>query len=278
METRSTRSKKYPDANRTVQKAVSSRNRRVTTTTPVVMVEGSVTGHVSVCSDVASRKIEHLTEIINKLVQKVGTVEVNLTRDFKTVRGKIESVVGELKTVKGEIKTNEGNVARQIETVKCNLAQQIETMGETVKKNEEKMTQNLPLNSVSKGGQEGGMSDLTSCDFTVVGDAAKSVFKKVHGSVIRELKEYIKNNWFSRMKFPQSDTISVEICRRAVAETNLVIPKGVSDTMFYDYFKKYVTRSLTSLRHNSQTLARKNWLGKEHTLDIMGVSEMKDRC
>ena len=262
MNCRSTRSKKYPDANSTV-----STKRRVTTTTPVVMVEGSVTGHVSISSDVASREMTHLTEIINKLVRELGIVkenQENLARDFKKVRGEIE--------------TSEGNVARRIDTVEGNLSQWKETVEETVKKNEEKMTDSRPLNSVSKGGQEGGMSDLTSCDFTVVGDAAKSVFKKVHGSVIRELKEYIKNNWFSRMKFPQSDTISVEICRRAVAETNLVIPKGVSDTMFYDYFKKYVTRSLTSLRHNSQTLARKNWLGKEHTLDIMGVSEMKDRC
>ena len=170
-------------------------------------------------------------------------------------------------------------MARQIETVKGNLAQQIETMEETVKKNEEKMTENLPLNSVSKGGQEGGMSDLTSCDYTVaLGDAAKPVFKKIEGSVKRELKEYIKKNWFSRMKFPQSDKISVEICRRAVTETNLVIPKGVSETMFFDYFKKYVTRSLTELRHNTQTLARKNWLGKENTLDIILVSELKDRC
>ena len=226
-----------------------------------------MTGHVSISSDVASREMTHLTEIINKLVRELGIVkenQENLARDFKKVRGEIE--------------TSEGNVARRIDTVEGNLSQWKETVEETVKKNEEKMTDSRPLNSVSKGGQEGGMSDLTSCDFTVVGDAAKSVFKKVHGSVIRELKEYIKNNWFSRMKFPQSDTISVEICRRAVAETNLVIPKGVSDTMFYDYFKKYVTRSLTSLRHNSQTLARKNWLGKEHTQDNMGVSEMKDRC
>ena len=125
MEFRSTRSKTYPDANSTEQKAVST-NRRVTATTPVVMAEGYVTGHVSVCSDRTSRKIAHLTEMVRKLVQQVGTVEVNLTRDFKTVRGEIQPV-------KGEIKTVEGKVARQIETVEGNLAQKMETMEETVK-------------------------------------------------------------------------------------------------------------------------------------------------
>ena len=139
MEFRSTRSKTYPDANSTEQKAVST-NRRVTATTPVVMAEGYVTGHVSVCSDRTSREIAHLTKMVRKLVQQVGTVEVNLTRDFKTVRGEIKSVVGEIKTikgeiktVKGEIKTIEGNVARRIETVEGNLAQKMETMEETVK-------------------------------------------------------------------------------------------------------------------------------------------------
>ena len=125
MEFRSTRSKTYPDANSTEQKAVST-NRRVTTTTPVVMAEGYVTGHVSVCSDRTSREIAHLTKMVRKLVQQVGTVEVNLTRDFKTVRGEIQPV-------KGEIKTVQGKVARQIETVEGNLAQKMETMEETVK-------------------------------------------------------------------------------------------------------------------------------------------------
>ena len=125
MEFRSTRSKTYPDANSTEQKAVST-NRRVTATTPVVMAEGYVTGHVSVCSDRTSREIAHLTKMVRKLVQQVGTVEVNLTRDFKTVRGEIQPV-------KGEIKTVQGKVARQIETVEGNLAQKMETMEETVK-------------------------------------------------------------------------------------------------------------------------------------------------
>ena len=125
MEFRSTRSKTYPDANSTEQKAVST-NRRVTTTTPVVMAEGYVMGHVSVCSDRTSREIAHLTKMVRKLVQQVGTVEVNLTRDFKTVRGEIQPV-------KGEIKTVQGKVARQIETVEGNLAQKMETMEETVK-------------------------------------------------------------------------------------------------------------------------------------------------
>ena len=125
MEFRSTRSKTYPDANSTEQKAVNT-NIRVTSTTPVVMAEGYVTGHVSVCSDRTSREIAHLTEMVRKLVQQVGTVEVNLTRDFKTVRGEIQPV-------KGEIKTVQGKVARQIETVEGNLAQKMETMEETVK-------------------------------------------------------------------------------------------------------------------------------------------------
>ena len=227
--------------------------------------EESIEGHVSESSDETAKEFAKLALMVKQLLQKVGTV----AQKIDTVEGKIET--GDSKLAQ-KIDTLEGKLAQTIETVESKLAQTIDAVEETVEKLDNKMKENPPVNSVRKGGPEGGMSDMTSCDYTV-GDAAKSVLRQMEGAVSRDLKDYIKKNWYSRIKFPQTDKVSMHICQKAAMERMLLIPKTINDTLFFEYFKKYVTKSLAALRHNSQTLARKNWLGKKnerHTMSIDG--------
>ena len=76
------------------------------------------------------------------------------------------------------------------------------------------------------------------------------------------LKDYIKKYWYSDMKFPQGDMAAERICQLAVRETKVMMPPTINEAQFCGFFKKNVAKALTSLRNNSQTLARKNWNGK----------------
>ena len=132
------------------------------TNTPASGIEeGSITGRVSEGRDETANDIANLTLMVQQLLQKVGTV----ARKIDAVEGKIET--GDSKLAQ-KIDTIEGKLAQKFETVEGKLAQTIETVEEAMEKVEDKMKENSPVNSVTKGGPKGGMSDLSSCDYTPV--------------------------------------------------------------------------------------------------------------
>ena len=143
-----------------------------------------------------------------------------------------------------------------------NLVQEIKDMKGRVERVEQgKVTERPPVQSICKGGLDAAvMSEMTSAGF--LKENENSILKEVEPAVGKLLKDYIKKYWYSDMKFPQGDMAAERICQLAVRETKVMMPPTINEAQFCGFFKKNVAKALTSLRNNSQTLARKNWNGK----------------
>ena len=89
--------------------------------------------------------------------------------------------------------------------------------------------------------------------------------KKV--GIRRMLRHYMKYEWYGGMKFTPTkhEDISKNILRESVEKGMVTIPrKSISREGFYEHFWNLVPKTLAQLRHNTQTLARKNWKGEQH--------------
>ena len=89
--------------------------------------------------------------------------------------------------------------------------------------------------------------------------------KKV--GIRRMLRHYMKYEWYGGMKFTPTkhEGISKNILRESVETGMVTIPrKSINREGFYEHFWNLVPKTLAQLRHNTQTLARKNWKGEQH--------------
>ena len=66
------------------------------------------------------------------------------------------------------------------------------------------------------------------------------------------------------MKFHIDEKWDLRVCEKGVEEKLITVPSNITDTTFCEFFKKNVKQALAILMHNSQTLARKNWIGKNN--------------
>ena len=80
--------------------------------------------------------------------------------------------------------------------------------------------------------------------------------------VEKQLRDYVKKHWYPNMKFPINDKVTALVINKAVGESAVMKPQNIPLAAFCSFYRKRVGTVLTALRHNSQTLARKNWIGK----------------
>ena len=86
--------------------------------------------------------------------------------------------------------------------------------------------------------------------------------KKLANRVKREIRSYVKRAWFKHVKFIESDAHCVSVLRKGVRTGELNLPKEVQEEIFCQYYKGDVKSELAKLRHNCQSLARRNFRGK----------------
>jgi len=91
------------------------------------------------------------------------------------------------------------------------------------------------------------------------------VFQYHEKNLTHNLKKYIRSNFYSKMKFTTEAREST-ICTMAVNNKAVAIPEPTTKEVFAEYFKKEVPQTFNQLRHNTQTLARINWIGKNFVL------------
>lgn len=89
----------------------------------------------------------------------------------------------------------------------------------------------------------------------------------------KEIKCYVRNSLFRISKFPPCD----DYCRKMVLHTRkqfqVTLPPDVSASFFAAYWSSSLKKNITACRHNAQTLARKNFLGKfTSCYDIIGTN------
>ena len=85
-------------------------------------------------------------------------------------------------------------------------------------------------------------------------------------TMVKEVMKYVRSDLFPLTKFPPCD----EYCSKMVLHTKkqfrVPIPDNVTQSFFADYWGGVLKKNITLCRHNAQTLARKNFLGKSITV------------
>lgn len=123
---------------------------------------------------------------------------------------------------------------------------------------EEKENNNITL--VSKKVKRAGGSIIVA---VVPGEKVSKLNKKL---LARNFQGYIESNVFKDMKFVISDKINKHICRQAIADGGVSMCGEFSGE---DEFCLYLENTLlpqllNKIRHNTQSYARRKWLGTYH--------------
>ena len=91
---------------------------------------------------------------------------------------------------------------------------------------------------------------------------SKLAFKKIRAVVSANIKNYIKVECYSHMKFCSNDKLARRLCEESINTGYVVIPSRYTKYEFTHYFGGSVLSGFASLRHNSATLARRNYNSK----------------
>ena len=81
--------------------------------------------------------------------------------------------------------------------------------------------------------------------------------------VKKEIRSYIKRAWFTHIKFIETEANCVSVLRKGVRTGELNLPKDIEEEIFCQYFEGDVRSELAKLRHNCQSLARRNFRGEK---------------
>ena len=80
--------------------------------------------------------------------------------------------------------------------------------------------------------------------------------------VKNDLRGYLRKYWYKGVKFINCDKIAREYLQDAITSESVVIPTGMTHDAFCDKYQSGINTAMSQIRHNSQLLARKNYLGK----------------
>ena len=97
---------------------------------------------------------------------------------------------------------------------------------------------------------------------------SKQAFKKIRDVVSANIKNYIKVECYSHMKFCSNDKLAKRLCEESINQSYVVIPSRYTKYEFTHYFRGSVLSGFASLRHNSATLARRNYNGKRNETNM----------
>jgi len=106
------------------------------------------------------------------------------------------------------------------------------------------------------------VSILSSRDYDGTVSSYRAFQKKdLEKRMTQSLKNYIRSNLYSMMKFSVASR-EAKICILAVNSGAILIPDKTTVNEFAEYYKKKVPQIFNQLRHNTQSLARRNWIGE----------------
>eukprot|EP00536_Pseudo-nitzschia_multiseries_P013732 jgi/Psemu1/36165/gm1.36165_g len=100
-------------------------------------------------------------------------------------------------------------------------------------------------------------------------DGMTTISKKANWEILKqhcatnleeEMKQYVKTSWFCGVKFVTDDDWEELILKEGIASKQVTKPNVPNAQQFYAYNNSIVSQTLAKLRHNAQTLVRKNWM------------------
>ena len=77
-----------------------------------------------------------------------------------------------------------------------------------------------------------------------------------------DLRAYLRKFWYKGIKFIDCDETAREFIQDAIIKESVVIPTGWTHDFFCELYQSKVYTAMSNIRHNSQNLARGNYLGK----------------
>lgn len=81
------------------------------------------------------------------------------------------------------------------------------------------------------------------------------------------MRDYIRAEMYSKIKFIVNDDIANKMTHFAVGKEFIQLPYGWKITKLRIHMKPFVYRAYSQVRHNLQSLARKNYIGKKIVID-----------
>ena len=77
-----------------------------------------------------------------------------------------------------------------------------------------------------------------------------------------DLRGYLRKFWYKGIKFIDCDETAREFIQDAIIKESVVIPTGWTHDFFCELYQNKVYTAMSNIRHNTQNLARGNYLGK----------------
>ena len=77
-----------------------------------------------------------------------------------------------------------------------------------------------------------------------------------------DLRAYLRKFWYKGIKFIDCDETAREFIQDAIIKESVVIPTGWTHDFFCELYQGKVYTAMSNIRHNTQNLARGNYLGK----------------
>ena len=87
------------------------------------------------------------------------------------------------------------------------------------------------------------------------------VSKGYHATIMTGIRRYLRKKWYGYIKFVKNDYMAKQLIGQAVDSREFMIPTGMTEQEFKATYQNKMYKAMNDLRHNGQSLARKNYLG-----------------
>ena len=85
--------------------------------------------------------------------------------------------------------------------------------------------------------------------------------KGFHTTIMTGLRKYLRKNCYGKHKFIRNDIMACKFISRAAVSGDVMIPCEYTMEEFKETYQNRMYKALNDLRHNGQSLARKNYMG-----------------
>ena len=85
--------------------------------------------------------------------------------------------------------------------------------------------------------------------------------KGFHTTIMTGLRKYLRKNCYGKHKFIRNDIMACKFISRAAVSGDVMIPCEYTMEEFKETYQNRMYKALDDLRHNGQSLARKNYMG-----------------
>ena len=198
--------------------------------------------------------------IILKAIESLSTAVLGVKNDIACVKRDVNGVKKELND---KMDTQNTKLRGVIDKLKSELNSKMEKQNTIVRDELADLATRKSVAPVNKIDNTTLQSTVSQMEGGMLNEEQQ--LQKLNMVAIRvkkEIRSYIKRAWFTHVKFIETENNCVSVLRKGVRTGELNLPKDIEEEIFCRYFKGDVRSELAKLRHNCQSLARRNFRGE----------------